>query len=123
MNTQLTYGKDAQKVGFADSKSYFTGDLVNSPSEKQDYIFNMANNCRGWFEPIFENESKFLPVKNPDVTISTLTVVEPLPLNSLDALTTDASALTVPPQELKENVLLNALIIGGAAMLIFKILS
>jgi hypothetical protein len=121
MNTQLVFDKKA----FADSTPIFSGDVVGSAAEKKDYILNKANSCRGWYSPVFTNESKYLPVSNQ--TIVTLQYaptkdMQALELNN-DGSFKDVSELTTPPQKQRFTDLEKGLIVGVAALLILKLLS
>jgi hypothetical protein len=103
MNELLKYGKDSVKVGFADSGTNFY-DASYPPKDVQiNYVNTLANNCRSWYEPIFASDSKYLPVS--------------------DASITSAIDLTQPPQESKNNVLMNALLFGGVAIVLYKLFS
>lgn len=130
MNTQLVY----RKKNFTESADFFLKGVTSTPTfagqttatveEKKDYVFNMANQCRDWYNPIFVTDTKYLPVikkvtdlgSTPAVEITALTLQE-------DGSLKDASALTVPPDMQKQNLLVDGLIVAGVAIVIFKLLS
>ena len=121
MNTQLVFNRKS----FADySTPTFSGDVVATAAEKKDYILNIANECRGWYSPVFTNESKYLPVSDPMV-VSLQTATKDTPALNLneDGSFKDISELTTPPQQQRFTDLERGLIIAGAALLIIKILS
>jgi hypothetical protein len=105
MNELLKYSKDSVKLGFADGGNNFYDSNIASASEQVDLLDSLANNCRWWYEPIFSNENKYLPVSN-----------------SSDNNMVSAMDLTEPPKTKKENILLNALLVGGTAIVIYKLL-
>jgi hypothetical protein len=103
MNELLKYGKDSVKVGFADSGTNFY-DASYPPKDMQiNYVNTLANNCRSMYKPIFANESQYLPVSDTNVT--------------------SAMDLTQPPQESQNNDLMNALLFGGVAIVLYKLFS
>jgi hypothetical protein len=104
MNELLKYSKDSVKLGFADGGNNFYDSKIASASEQVDLLDSLANNCRWWYEPIFKNEHKYLPVSNEKTMVS-------------------AMELTEPPKTKKENIWLNALLVGGTAIVIYKLLS
>jgi len=113
MNTQLVYN------------AIFSGDVVGTAEDKKNYILNLANDCRGWYSPVFTNESKYLPVSNPSI----VTLVHSAPTDNI-ALTLndngsfkDVTELTNPPHKEKFSDLEKGLIVAGAALIIIKLLS
>jgi hypothetical protein len=130
MNTQLVY----RKKNFTESSDFFLKGVMSTPTfsgqttttieEKKDYVFNMANQCRDWYNPIFVSDSKYLPVTD------VVTDLGSTPQEELTALTLqndgsfkDSSALTIPPNMQKQNLLVDGLIVAGVAIVIFKLLS
>jgi hypothetical protein len=110
MNKHLKYAKNATKKSFVDAANPFTGDNAAESISKKQYLYNTANNCRWWYSPIWANETQYLP--NDD---RANVEVE-------DNVKSDASALTVPPDK-KNNLLLQAAIIGAGTFLALKILT
>jgi len=120
MNTQLVFDKNA----FADTTPIFYGDVVSTAAEKKDYILNKANSCRGWYSPVFINESKYLPVSDPTiVTLQSATKDMPALMLNDDGSFKDVSELTILPKKERFTDLEKGLIFAGAALLIFKLLS
>ena len=121
MNTQLVFNKNA----FSENPPVFSGDVIGTAEDKTNYILNIANSCRGWYEPVFTNESKYLPVTNPSIVVlehsapQDNTALDLAPDGSFE----DVSGLTTPPQRQRFTDLEKALLLGGAAFIIFKILS
>ena len=107
MNELLKYSKDSVKLGFADGSSNFYDSKIASASEQIDLLDTLANNCRWWYEPIFSNEHKYLPVSKSSDTTTMVSAMQ----------------LTEPPKTKKENIWLNALLVGGTAIVIYKLLS
>jgi hypothetical protein len=53
MNEHLKLGQGATIKGF-----------VGSAQDEQNYIYSLANNCRGNYQPVFANETQYLPTFN-----------------------------------------------------------
>lgn len=103
MNKLLKYGKGSQKLGFADASNNFTDSKIASREQQIDYLNNTANNCRWWYEPIFANESKYLPTSFDNTNPTTI-------------------ELTSPPQlSTQSDTLINALLYGGVAIVLYKL--
>ena len=121
MNTQLVFNKKA----FADSTPLFSGDVVGTAAEKKDYILNIANSCRGWYSPVFIDESKYLPVSDPTIVTLQQSAPKDMPALTLndDGSFKDVSELTTLPKKERFTDLEKGLIVAGAALLIIKLLS
>jgi hypothetical protein len=121
MNTQLVFNKKA----FADSAPLFSGDIIGTAEDKKNYVLNKANSCRGWYSPVFTNESKYLPVSDPTIVILQQSAPQD---NTALTLTDngsfpDVTELTTPPHKEKFTDLEKGLVIAGAALIIIKLLS
>jgi len=109
----LKYSKDAVIKGFSGSDQFvqtsmFADDIVKTPLQRVDEINTMANDCRDWYEPIYADERKYLPVStSPSSTSASVIVV----------------ANTKPPMRVKENELMNVLLIGAGVFVLYKLLS
>ena len=91
----LKYSKDAVVKGF-----------TGTPQQRVNEINAMANNCRMFNEPIFADETQFLPVDN----------------------TSEATVIVVkkpePPQKVQEDgTFINAVLLGVGVFVLFKLLS
>lgn len=101
----LKYSKDAVVLGFsADAES------------KIDMVNTMANNCRWWYEPIFADDQRFLPVRN---SASAKLSTKP----SSMASETSMKSAPKPPQKAQDNTLIHALLVGAGFFVLYKILS
>lgn len=106
MNKLLKYGKSSTKIGFADSGTNFYDSAIASRSEQINELNTLANGCRWWYEPIFSNESKYLPTSEVVV----------------DTTNPSSATLTTPPmQSTSDNTLVNALMVGGVAIILYKL--
>jgi hypothetical protein len=105
----LTYSKDAVVKGFSNFEQHngsFADDVLRTPEERIDEIFTIANRCRGWYEPVFKDQSKYLPVSTNSA--SSVSVV----------------AQTKPPSKVNDNNdLLKLLLVGAGVFIIIKSLS
>lgn len=106
MNKLLKYGKDSTKIGFADSGSNFYDARIPTKSEQINHVNTIANSCRWWYEPVFSNESKYLPTSQVMV----------------DTTNPSAIDLTSPPLESSSSgTLVNALFVGGVAIILYNL--
>jgi hypothetical protein len=108
----LRYGKDAQ-ISFS-----------GNAQQNVDDIFAMANKCRSWYEPIFANESKYLPNQNREPQV---------PLSFKDTENKEQQVVMVKkladqqapkaPEKVEDNMLLQALLVGAGFFVLYKLLS
>lgn len=57
----------------------FADDVQRTPLQQIDSVHMVANKCRAWYEPVFSNESKYLPVsKKTKATVEV--VINPRPV-------------------------------------------
>jgi hypothetical protein len=108
----LKYSKDAQ-ISFS-----------GNAQQNVDDIFAMANKCRWWYEPIFANESKYLPNQNRKPQV---------PLSFKDTENKEQQVVMVkklanqqapnPPEKVEDNMLLQALLVGAGFFVLYKIIS
>lgn len=103
----LRYGKDAQ-ISFS-----------GNAQQNVDDIFAMANKCRSWYEPIFANESKYLPNQNrePQVPLSFKDTENKEQVVMVKKLAPKA------PEKVEDNMLLQALLVGAGFFVLYKLLS
>ena len=98
----LKYSEGAVVLGFsADAESKI--DMVNA----------MANNCRWWYEPIFADDQRFLPVRNS----ASAKPSEPTVSTAL------MKSAPKPPQKAQDNTLIHALLVGAGFFVLYKIIS
>jgi hypothetical protein len=115
----LKYSKDAVIKGFTgipnQFKLYgedntFADAVVRTPEQRVNEINAMANNCRWGNEPIFADETQFLPVNKDSLvksgTVTTLTAKKP-----------------EPPKKAQDDTLVNAVLIGVGVFVLYKLLS
>ena len=127
---QLQYAEDAVKKGFTGFQwqhafnDNFANDSRKSVQEQIDFVFGLANNCRGNNVPEFSNEKKYLPVKelSPVTQVEAIVSVQPVELKSEQDLKS-SKELTEPPKQTKQDDLLNAILIGLGVVVVLKILS
>lgn len=74
MNEHLKLGQGAIIKGF-----------VGSAQDEQNYIYSLANNCRGNYQPVFANETQYLPTFNNQLNNE-----------SLDIFVLSTSSLSLP---------------------------
>ena len=126
---QLQYAEDVVKRGFAgfnwqnQFNDNFADDRVKTVQQQVDYIFNIANNCRGEdYKPLFTNDKEVLPVQEitPKEKVEAVVTIVPVKEEELKS----TKALTEPPkQQAKQDELLNAVLIGLGVIVVLKILS
>lgn len=122
MNKNLTYNKKAKKKGFVDG--YFNNrfeSIPKAPSASEAFVYDIANEHRDFFKPIFANETQYLPngtFRDSQVKTNyseTLDVVS----NSTRPST---QSLTIPPNKKSDNLLLKGLVLGAGIFLVYQIL-
>jgi len=103
----LECSKNAVVKGFSNfeqHKGSFADDVLRTPEERIEEIFTIANRCRGWYEPIYADQSNYLPVSKKAAVVV---------------------ADTKPPIKMVDvnNDLLKLLLVGAGVFIIIKILS
>ena len=98
----------------------FSGD----PQQTKQEIFGMANQCRWWYQPIFADQSKYLPNQNRQAQVPLFPAVQPTEVKPTSEVQPPAAAeAPKPPEKLEENVLLQALVVGAGFFVLYKLLS
>ena len=126
MNKNLTYSKKAKK-GFVEG--YFNkkvSDTPKSASASTAFVYDLANEQREFFKPIFANETQYLP--NGTTSISqvkpdyaeTLDVISKSKISNSPSISTES--LTIPPIKQPDNLLLKGLVLGAGVFLVYQIL-
>ena len=125
-NTSLTYAKGAKK-SFVEG--YFNKKFVSTPknvSASEAFVYDVANDQREFFKPIFANETKYLPnvmgsqlVSDYSQTLDNSSI--PFSMKSKSSFPNKES-LTIPPNKRADDVI-KFIVIGGALFLVYQILS
>lgn len=123
-NKNLTYSKGAKK-SFVDG--YFNKKFASNPtavSNSETFIYDLANEHRQFFKPIFANESQYLPntIKsglNSDYS-ETLDVTSNLSNSRSQSIS--SQSLTIPPNKKSNNLLLKAVVLGAGLFLAYQII-
>jgi hypothetical protein len=121
MNKNLTYSKKAKK-GFVEG--YFNNKFAEAPkvvSASEAFVYDIANDQREFFKPIFANETQYLP--NGKFIDSQ---VRPNYSETLDVVSNSTrpstQSLTIPPNKISDNLLLKGLVVGAGVFLVYQIL-
>jgi hypothetical protein len=120
----LTYSKDAKIKGFVGvpdqfkifgEDNTFADEVIATPQQRVNEINSMANNCRWNTQPIFANETQFLPVDKNIMVDSAKMVVAVQP----------AAVKPEPPKKAEDDdkTLVNALLLGVGVFVIYKLFS
>ena len=113
----LKYSKDAVIKGFTGIPNQFklygedntwADAVVRTPEQRINEVHAMANNCRWNNQPIFANESQFLPVDKNMLVASGMAVVTKKP---------------EPPKKAEDDTLMNAVLLGVGVFVLYKLLS
>jgi len=109
----LKYSKDAIIKGFTGNQflhgdNTFADTVVRTPEQRVNEINAMANNCRMFNQPIFANESQFLPVDKSALVNTEVAV---------------AIGKPEPPKKAQDDTLMNAVILGLGVFVLYKLLS
>jgi hypothetical protein len=101
MNENLKLGQGVTIKGF-----------VGSAQDEQNYIYSLANNCRGNYQPVFANETQYLPTFNQSnnevsldffVSTSALSLPEEVIYTAPEQQIPIATATEVPVFEAQSN--------------------
>lgn len=104
----------------------FSDTVIKSASEQKATYEKVATACDSWYAPIFDDVPQ--EPATTEVAIATGTVeVVPIELKSEEkpaepATANTAQALTIPPIKIKQNDLLNAVLVGLGVVFVIKIL-
>lgn len=115
-NKQLLYSKNAIKTGFVgipDRLSIYGQNFADVPNlSKIDQITLInqdANKCRGWYEPIYTDDSKYLPIPPKEATAEMLVNV-------------DKQTCGCEQKKLEKNEMwLKAIVVGASIFVIYKL--
>jgi hypothetical protein len=128
-NKSLTYAKGAKK-SFVEG--YFNNKFSSTPknvSASEAFVYDVANEHREFFKPIFANETKYLPNVTGSEIISDYSHnidSKSNPLSKSKSLSSSTfpniESLTIPPNK-KANDIIKFLVIGGALFLVYQILT
>jgi hypothetical protein len=115
-NKQLTYGKSAIKTGFVgvpDRLSMYGQNFIDVPNmsavDQITLINSEANQCRGWYEPVYSDNSKYLPIPPKEATAEMLSNV-------------DSKQCNCKEKKLKQDEMwLKAILVGASIFVIYKL--
>jgi hypothetical protein len=124
-NTSLTYAKGAKK-SFVEG--YFNKKFVSTPknvSASEAFVYDVANDQREFFKPIFANETKYLPNVKGSQIVSASDYSQTLDTksNPFKSSFPSTESLTVPPNKRKADDIIQFIVIGGALFLVYQILT
>jgi len=130
VNESLTYKKGAKKTFV---EGYFNNKFASTPknvSASEAFVYDVANDQREFFKPIFANETKYLPnVKGSELVSDysqTLDAIsKPLTNESRKQFKSsfpNKESLTIPPKKRKSDDIIEFIVVGGALFLVYQIL-
>jgi hypothetical protein len=100
----------------------FSDTTIKSSEEQKETYFRIANYCKEWHTPVFSNDVvKFPESQVPIVAVELKEVIKETSPTKSESPDT-SKELTLPPIKIEENTLINALLIGLGAALVYKIL-
>jgi hypothetical protein len=123
-NTSLTYSKGAKK-SFVEG--YFNNKFSSTPknvSASEAFVYDVANDQREFFKPIFANETKYLPNVKGSQIVSASDYSQTLDTksNTLKSSFPSTESLTIPPHK-KANDIIQFIVVGGVLFLVYQILT
>jgi hypothetical protein len=126
VNKSLTYKKGAKKTFV---EGYFNKKVTSTPksvSASEAFVYDIANDQREFFKPIFANETQYLPnvmgsqlVSDYSQTLDNTSI--PFSVKSKSSFPNKES-LTIPPNKRADDVI-KFIVIGGALFLVYQILT
>jgi hypothetical protein len=128
MNTQLIYGTKGTFSGFADQSEWMQNSLtpfITSKTYTKQDVFDMANNCRDNYNPVFANETKYLPSNQESIGGDAgAVVVTPIQLQESKQIESQTQTQTndnTTKDFLKSKQFKEGLIVGGVLFVLYKI--
>jgi hypothetical protein len=129
-NESLKYAKGAKK-SFVEG--YFNKKVASTPkniSASEAFVYDVANDQREFFKPIFANETKYLPNVRGSELVSDYSqkldnVSSPLNMEYSSMFKSsfpNKESLTIPPNK-KADDIIKFIVIGGALFLVYQILT
>jgi hypothetical protein len=129
-NTSLTYKKGAKKTFV---EGYFNKKFESTPrnvSASEAFVYDVANDQREFFKPIFANETKYLPnVRGSELVSDYSQKLDAIssPLNKdyssmFKSSFPNKELLTIPPNKKADDVI-KFIFIAGALFLVYQILT
>ena len=123
----LKYSKDAVIKGFVgvpvpdkfpifgEEALKFT-DTISKPRQQTiNELFQMANNCRWWYQPSFADDTKYLQTKPVESAVTNVVSEKPRVASIVDT--------TPPRKKVEDNTIKNVLILGAGIFILYKLLS
>jgi len=122
MGKSLTYAKGAKK-SFVEG--YFNNKFSSTPkpvSASEAFVYDVANDQREFFKPVFANETQYLPNVVGTNVISSYPETLDTHSRALKSNFPSIESLTIPPNK-KANDIIQFIVIGGALFLVYQILT
>ena len=114
MGTHLKYSPNAIIKNFATADIVPYSEQSSTPEQQKEKLFSIANECRGGWYPIFEDDQKVLSTQAQATPTTTIQTSETNYQSKED--------LTMPPKRKGLDVG-EAIILGVGAFIVIKILS
>jgi len=122
VNKSLTYKKGAKKTFV---EGYFNKKVTSTPksvSASEAFVYDIANDQREFFKPIFANETQYLPNVVGTEVLSDYSQTLDTTSNSNIRSFQSTKSLTIPPNKRADDVI-KFIVIGGALFLVYQILT
>jgi len=122
-NKSLTYKKDAKKTFV---EGYFNNKFSSAPksvSASEAFVYDVANEQREFFKPIFANETQYLPNVLGSELVSNYSQTLDTKSNSIKPSFQSTKSLTIPPNKRKADDIIKFIVVGGALFLVYQILT
>lgn len=125
MNTQLIYATPGKFSGFADQNDWMQNSLtpfITSKTYNKQDVFDMANNCRDNYTPVFANETKYLPSNQETIGGDAgAVIVTPIALQESKQEQQTQTKDNTTEDFFKSKQFKQGLIVGGALFVLYKI--
>ena len=121
-NKSLTYSKGAKKTFV---EGYFNNKFSSNPksvSASEAFVYDVANDQREFFKPIFANETQYLPNVKGSQVVSDYSENLDTKSNPFKPSLPNTESLTIPPDK-KANDIIKFMVIGGALFLVYQIIT
>ena len=112
-NKQIEYAPNDKVKSFTDIETNQFGDYLGRTAQQQiDQINYTANQCRWWYEPVFADDHKFLPISSGYV-----------PPTSSGSVAVAVAPQAQDQQKDQTQMIVNSALIAISVFAVYKLLS
>jgi hypothetical protein len=121
-NKSLKYAKGAKK-SFVEG--YFNNKFASTPkpvTANEAFVYDVANEQRDFFKPIFANETQYLPNVKGSEVISDFSDNLDTKSTALKSSFPSTESLTIPPNKRADDVI-KFIVVGAGLFLVYQLIT